>query len=214
MEFREVFENILQEFGVGPYRPEIEKAKYEFFAVSGSIHEDNANFLERINLFLDWYVFDRKLDNDDLTPLEFFCERHGSSFTVEEKLFFEGMNNFVSSIFFVKSVNGERVKVKDLFTGKVYKVYDNYVMNLVNKGDVFQGRLIPMEEGNIFSRGFCFHPQETIGYIKAEIRKIKNMGHAYHTAFMARLALMKLKTEEYSHVPVGHIYNEEPKVRF
>lgn len=214
MEFREVFEKILKDFGVGPYNAEIEKAKYEFFAVSGSVHEDNVNYLERINLFLDWYVFDRKLDNDDLTPLAFFCEKHKASFTEEEKIFFEGMNNFVNSIFFVKSVNKERVKVKDLFTGDVYKVCDNYVMNLVNKGDVFQGRLIPLKDKNIFSRGFCFHPQETIGYIKAEIKKIKNMGQVYHNAFMARLALMKLKTEEYSHVPVGHIYSEEPKIRF
>jgi len=214
MEFREVFDKILQDFGTGTYKPEIEKAKYEFFAVSGSVHEDNANFLDRISLFLDWYVFDRKLDNDDLTPLEFFCEKHSPSFTEEEHVFFEGMNNFISSIFFVKSVNRERVKVKDLFTGKTYKVSDNYVMNLVNKGDVFQGRLIPLKERNLFSRGFCFHPQETIGYIKTEIKKIKNMGHVYHTAFMARLALMKLKTEEYSHVPVEHIYNVKPKIRF
>ncbi len=214
MEFKDIFEKILQEFGVGPYRVEIENAKYEFFAAAGTIHEDNENFIERINLFLDWYVFDRKLDNDDLTPLSFFCEKYKSSFTEEEKVFFEGMNNFVSSIFFVQSVNKDRVKVKDLFTGEIYKVYDNYVMNLVNKGDVFQGRLIPLKDKNIFSRGFCFHPQETVGYIKSEIKKIKNMGHAYHTAFMARLALMKLKTEEYSHVPVAHIYSEEPKIRF
>jgi len=214
MDFREAFEKTLQEFSDGLYLPEIEKAKYEFFAASGVIHEDNSNFLERINLFLDWYVFDRKLDNDDLTPLKFFCEKHGASFTQEEKDFLEGMNNFISSVFFVKSVNKERVKVKDLFTGQVYKVSDNYVINLVNKGDVFQGRLIPLNDKNIFSRGFCFHPQETIGYIKSEIKKIKNMGHVYHTAFMARLALMKLKTEEYAHVPVGHIYCEKPKIRF
>ena len=214
MELRNVFEKILQEFGSGPYKPEIEKAKYEFFATSGSIHEDNINYLERMNLFLDWYIFDRKLDNDDLTPFAFFCEKNKASFTEEEKTFFEGTNNFVSSIFFIKSINKERAKVKDLFTGKVYKVSDNYVINLVNKGDIFQGRLIPLKDKNIFSRGFCFHPPETIGYIKSEIRKIKNMSHVYHTAFMSRLALMKLKTEEYSHVPVGNIYSEEPKIRF
>ena len=214
MELRQVFEKILKEFTEGPYRPETEKAKYEFFAVSGAIHEDHVNFSERINLFLDWYVFDRKLDAEDLTPLEFFYEKYGASFTEEEKVFFEGMNNFISSIFFVKSVNKERVKVKDLFTGQTYKVCDNYVMNLVDKGDVFQGRLIPLKDKNLFSRGFCFHPQETVGYIKAEIKKIKNMGYVYHAAFMARLALMKLKTEEYSHVPVDHIYSERPRVKF
>ena len=178
------------------------------------MHEDSTHFLERINLFLDWYVFDRYLDNDDLTPLEFYWEKYVSSFSEEEKMIFEGMKKFVSSIFLVKSVSRERVKVKDLFSGKSYDVSDNYVINLVNKGDVFQGRLIPLNDKNVFSKGFCFHPQETIGYIKSEIRKIKNMGHVYHTAFMARLAFMKLKTEEYSHVSVEHIYSEKPKIRF
>jgi len=214
MEFREQFQNILTEFGEGAYRPEIEKAKYEFFTASGNVHEDSSNFLERMNLFLDWYVFDRKLDNDDLTPLEFYYEKHHASFSESEERFFEGMRSFISSVFFVKSVNRERVRVKDLFTGEIHEVSDSYVINLVNKGDVFQGRLFPIEGKSIFSIGFCFHPQETVGYIKSEIKKIKNMGHPYHTAFMARLALMKLKTEEYSHVPVAHIYNEEPKIRF
>jgi hypothetical protein len=214
MEFKDCFEKVLTDFGEGSYRPEIEKAKYEFFAVSGTVHEDSPSFLERINLFLDWYVFDRKLDNDDLTPLEFYWEKHLSSISDEDKKLFEGMKNFVSGVFFVLSVNSERVKVKDFFTGEVYVVQDNYVVNLVNKGDIFQGRLIPLQDKNIFSRGFCFHPPETVGYIKAEVKKIKNMGHPYHTAFMARLALMRLKTEEYSHVPVDHIYSEEPKIRF
>jgi hypothetical protein len=214
MEFKDCFEKVLGEFGEGTYRPEIEKAKYEFFTVSGTVHEDSPNFLERINLFLDWYVFDRKLDNDDLTPLEFYWEKHISSFLEEERALFEGMRAFISSIFLVKAVNRERVKVKDLFSGATYDVVDTYVINLVNKGDVFQGRLIPLGGKNVFSKGFCFHPQETIGYIKSEIRKIKNMGHLYHTAFMTRLALMKLKTEEYSHVPVEHIYSESPRIRF
>ncbi len=214
MDFKDCFEKVLAEFGEGQYRPEIEKAKHEFFAISGTVHEDSHYFLERINLFLDWYVFDRHLDNDDLSPLEFYWGRHLSSFSSDERDIFEGMRTFVSSVFLVKSVNRERVKVKDLFSGETYNVMDNYVINLVNKGDVFQGRLIPLKDKNIFSKGFCFHPQETIGYIRAEIKKIKNMGHIYHTAFMNRLALMKLKTQEYSHVPVEHIYSERPKIRF
>ena len=214
MDFRDYFEKILEEFGAGAYRPEIEKAKHEFFTMSGVVHEDSAHFLERINLFLDWYVFDRKLDNDDLTPLEFYVEKKKENFTKDESYFYDGMKSFRSSVFFVKSVNKDRVKVKDLFTGEIYTVIDNYVINLVNKGDVFQGRLIPLKDRNVFSRGFCFHPPDTVGYIKGEIKKIKNMGHTYHTAFMARLALMKLKTEEYSHVPVEQIYSSEPKIRF
>ncbi|MFH1224034.1 MAG: hypothetical protein V1647_06825, partial [Pseudomonadota bacterium] len=76
------------------------------------------------------------------------------------------------------------------------------------------GRLIPLKQKNIFTRGLCFHPPETLGYMRSEIKKIKNMLHAYHMSFMHRLALMKIKTLEYAHVPVEHIYSREPKIRF
>ena len=214
MEFKDCFENTLDEFSVGKYRLQIEKAKDEFFALSGVVHEDSNLYLERINLFLDWYIFDRTLDDDDLTPVTLFYDRHHERFNSDEETFYGGMTRSISSLFMVKSVSSNSVVVKDMFCGKRYKVNDNYVLSLVNKGDMFQGRLIPVKRGYVFSRGFCFHDQDGRSYIETEIRKIKNMGKLYHQSFMMKLALMKLKVEEYPHVPIRNIYNESPKVRF
>ncbi|MEI6093565.1 MAG: hypothetical protein WCQ47_07805, partial [bacterium] len=76
MDFKIYFEKVVEEFSSGNYRLQIERAKGEFFSLSGVVHEDSRNYIERINLFLDWYVFDRSLDDDDLIPVVLFYDRH------------------------------------------------------------------------------------------------------------------------------------------
>lgn len=214
MEFKIYFEKVLEQFSSGDYLLQIEKAKGEFFAVSGVVHEDSPLYLERINLFLDWYIFDRTLDNDDLIPVILFYDRYHDRFNSDEEIIYSGMTKSLSSLFIVKRVNDDSVVVKDLFSRKKYKVTDNYVLGLVNKGDVFQGRLIPVKRGYIFSRGFCFHDQDCRNYIESEVNKIRHMAKSYHKSFMMKLALMKVKVEEYSHVPIRDIYSEQPKIKF
>ena len=167
MGFRDYFERILEEFSSDAYRPQIEKAKNEFFGLSGVVHEDSLIYPERINLFLDWYIFDRTLDDDDLTPVVLFYDRHHERFAPDEENIYGGMTRSISSLFIVKSVSDEVVLIKDFFSGKRYKVEDSYILSLVNKGDIFQGRLIPLKRGYIFSRGFCFHDPDARNYIES-----------------------------------------------
>jgi hypothetical protein len=214
MEFRECFEKVLEEFSSGAYREQIEKGKHEFFSLSGVVHEDSTLYLERMNLFLDWYIFDRPLDAEDQTPVALFYDRHHERFNSDEESFYGGMTKTISSLLIVKNVSDDSLVVKDMFLGKRYKVGDNYMLSLVNKGDIFQGRLVPVKRGYVFAKGFCFHDQDARNYIEAEIKKIKNMTKQYHQAFMMKLALMKVKVDEYSHVPIKNIYNEQPKIRF
>ena len=214
MNFKYCFDKIVVEFSTGKYRQQIEKAKQEFFALSGTVHEENREYQDRINLFLDWYIFERQLDEEDLKPLEMYLFLHGDKFSEEEKDIFEGMKRSISSLFMVKKLGADSVKVKDLFIGKSYNVEDDSFLSFAHKGDLFQGRIVPVSDKYNFGLGFCFHNPDTEGYIKKEIKKIKNMDYAYHVNLMMKLALMKVKTEEYPHVPIKNVYSEKPTIRF
>jgi len=214
MIYKEYFERILEDFSKGKYRQEIEKAKQEFFAVSGIVHEDNPLHFERINLFLDWYIYERKLDDEDLSPAQLFYDKNSNSFSHDDEIFYKGLLASISSLFLVKTKLSTYIKVKDMFTRNVYKVNDKKFIDLVNKGDIFQGRLISIGEGVTFSSGFCFHDQDARAYIDSEIRKIKSLPRDYHQSFMMKLALMKVKSKEYDHVRIRDIYTEQPKVAF
>jgi len=213
MTFKNCFDEIVIEFSSGKYREQIEKAKQEFFLLGGTVHEENEEYTDRINLFLDWYVFERKLDKEDVTPLNMYFITHTDDISEQEKIILEGMKNSITGLFIVKKLRDDNVKVKNLFTDNSYNVEDDYFLSFIKKGDIFQGRIISLNEKNIFGNGFCFHNPETESYIKSEIKKIKNMDKTYHMNLMMKLASMKVKTEEYHHVLIKHIYDEQPKVR-
>jgi hypothetical protein len=214
MEFKNCFDNIVKEFSTGKYGTQIQKAKQEFFSLSGTVYEDSREYIDRINLFLDWYVFDRNLDEEDLTPLKMYIFMHDKNIDEEQKGLLQGMDTSVSSLFIVKELRRDSVKVKDMFTGIKYEVHDDYFLSFVHKGDIFQGRIINIGKKKIFGVGFCFHYPEAESYIKGEIKKIRNMERSYHLDLMMRLALMKVKTVEYPHVDVRDIYSTKPLVRF
>jgi hypothetical protein len=214
MDYKGKFERILEEFSTGKYLQEIERAKQEFYSMSGVVHEDNPLHFERINLFLDWYIYERKLDDEDLSPAELFYDRHLNDFDEEDRAFYKAVLNSVSSLFLVKTKASTYIRVKDMFVGEVYTVDDGKFIDLVNKGDIFQGRLISLDRVRIFSSGFCFHDQDARAYIDSEIKKLKKLSKEYHYSFMMKLALMKVKSKEYYHVPIKDIYTENPKVVF
>ncbi len=214
MEFKNYFDKIVEEFSSGKYRTQIEKAKQEFFSMSGTVHEEDREYVDRINLFLDWYVFERMLDEEDMTPLNMYYHLHEGRMDENEMLVLNGMRASLTGLFLVKKLRSDSVKVKDLFTDKTYNVEDDYFLSFAHKGDLFQGRIIPVKGRNTFGIGFCFHAPETETYIRSEIKKIKNMDRNYHVNLMMRLALMKIKTEEYPHVEIKYIYSKEPRIRF
>lgn len=214
MDFDKCYDLVLDEFSQGKYRDELGYAKEEFFIQSGVVHEDNSLYEERINAFLDWYLFERQLIDEDLPPVILYYKRHKDEFSAEEEEVFRGFTETVHALFLVKNTENKKIFLKDLFTNKKYMVFDSYVEPILNKGDIFESRLIPFKGCYIFSRGFCFHPSETKSYILSEIKKIRNMGTEQHTAFMMRLALMRLKVEEYPHVDIKDIYNHSPLINF
>lgn len=214
MNFKSCFDKIVSEFSSGKYRVQVERARQEFFSLSGTVHEENREYTDRINLFLDWFVFERSLEDEDMTPLNMYLFDHGKDMPEEEKKMFEGMRSSVLGLFIVKKLREDSVKVRDLFTDKSYNVDDDYILSFAHKGDIFQSRIITIGKKNIFGVGFCFHNPGSESYTRSEIKKIKNMDRAYHIDLMMKLALMKVKTEEYPHVPTKYIYSENPKVRF
>jgi len=214
MKFSGYFEKIVKEFSSTKYRDEIENAKVDFFKMSGMVHEDEEVYEERINSFLDWYVFDRDLNDEDLTPVEMFLKNNFEALTEEEKKMFEGFIKSIHSLFLVKKTREKNIYIKDMFTERRYMITDLSVSGVVNKGDIFEARLVPFHGVYIFSKGFCFHPAETRGYIVSEIKKIRNMDKRQHILLMMKLAVMKLKIIEYPHVDVSNIYSRKPKIKF
>jgi hypothetical protein len=201
-------EPVIREYTTGEYYPEVYRAKEEFFERAGVVHEDDVEYEQRMNLFMDWYLFDRDLPGVDLPPIRYHIRRHQAEFNEEEKQIFEDLSHSVHSLFVLSrfTLFSRDLIVQDLFSRKKYLVVDPKLKNAFSRGDLFEARIFPHQGKWHFTQGFCFHPVEMRSFILGEIRKIRFQDHSRHLKLILQLAQMKLKHQRFSHIDVRHIY--------
>ncbi|MBI2604947.1 MAG: hypothetical protein HYW49_02585 [Deltaproteobacteria bacterium] len=209
--YQKYLDPVVETFTAGDYYKEVFQAKQEYFERAGVVYEDDSEYENRMNTFMDWYLFDRELPGIDLPPIKLYFRKNEDRFTKEEAGIYKGFCNTILSIFYLRKASGGCVFVKDLFSRKNYEVRDGEINAGFMKGDIFEGRLIPFQGIYEFSKGFCFHPVEMEKFILGEIKKVRNQDKARQTKLILRLSAMKLKQTRYQHINIKHIYTFDPK---
>lgn len=205
---------VVREFTTGEYYPEVFRAKEEFFERAGVVHEDDSEYEQRMNLFMDWYLFDRDLPGVDLPPIRYYVRQHQNEFSPEDKQTFEDLSTSIHSLFLLKRFSWfgkNQLVIQDLFSRKNYTVIDPRLKQAFSRGDIFEGRIFPHDGKWHFAQGFCFHPIEMRSFIVGEIKKIRFQDRSRHLKLILQLAQMKLKHQRYSHIDVKHIYEFNSK---
>lgn len=200
-------------YTTGEFYPEVFKAKQEFFDQAGTVHDDDTEFDQRMNLFMDWYLFDRPIPSMAMPPIRHYLKQFQTEITEEEKPVFDSFSQSIHSVFLFKgkSLFGNKLVVQDLFSRKRYKVEETRFKQAFARGDLFEGRLFLFDGKAYFSQGFCFHPVEMKSFIISEIKKIRFQDRDRHLQLILQLANMKLKHQRFSHIDVKHIYGLESK---
>ena len=206
-------EPVIQEFTTGEYYPEVFRAKQEFFERAGVVYEEDPEFEQRMNLFMDWYLFDRDLPGVDLPPIRYFIRQNQSQFSGEDKTTYENLSTSIHTLFLLKGFTwfGKNLIVQDLFSQKKYIVRDPKLKHAFSRGDIFEGRIFPTDGKWSLAQGFCFHPVEMRSFIMGEIKKIRFQDRSRHLKLILQLAQMKLKHQRYAHIDVKHIYGFNSK---
>lgn len=204
---------VINEFTTGEYYREVFQAKQEFFERAGIIYEDDPEFEQRMNLFMDWYLFDRDLPGIDLPPIRYFARTHSNELNDEDKQIYNDLSSSVHSLFLLKrfSLFGKKLIIQDLFSRKQYQVIDQRLNQAFSRGDIFEGRIFQHQDKWYFSQGFCFHPVEMRSFILGEIKKIRFQDPSRHLKLILQLAQMKLKHARFAHIEVKHIYSFDSK---
>jgi len=212
-QFQAVLDPIIQKFTTGDHYAQVCAAKLEYFERSGAVHEDDPDYDQRMNLFLNWYLFDRDLPGVDLPPIVLYHRTEAPLLDANQQKIVTAFTKTLHSLFRMKgkALFGSGLVVKDLFSKKKYKVQNSNFDEAFSSGDVFEARLVAYDGKNYFLDGFCFHPLETAGYILDEVKKIRHQDQSRHFKFILQLSGMKLKHQRFSHVDVRHIYSEHSK---
>src|SRR3954454_23847097 len=135
--YQKYLEPIIEEFTTGEYYREVYNAKQEYFDKAGIVYEDDAEFEQRMCIFMDWYIFDRDLPGVDLPPIKYFFRKNKDRFTSEELNIYRDFCSTVNSVFKLKLLPWRKngVVILDLFSNKSYTVIDSEINRGLAGGD-------------------------------------------------------------------------------
>lgn len=197
----------------GPDRQdELLRAKAVFFERTGEVHEEDRSFEARLALFVEYYLFDRPLDGSDLPPARAFLEHERAAILPEEEAAFAAFGSTVHGVFEVRKL-GTRLglRVRELLSHEEYDVLERRGLVGLNKGDIFEARLLPIDGNHVFTGSFLYHPAEARKPILKEAKRRRKAERDGSSSldFAHELARLALKLERYRSVPVENIYKFE-----
>jgi len=190
-------------------KPDVLAAKAEYFRLTGEIFEDDRSFEMRMACFLDYYVFDYRPASSGRTPAE---ELHASKLKAKdpEAEVVAAFTRTVHSLFEVRKLGPGFVRLRELFSGVDHDVTERRTMAGLQKGDVLEARLIPLDGGLVFSPAFCFHPREAVKAIKREAKRRKRKEpQRAPMELVWEAAKRALKADRYRQIAVEKIYDFE-----
>ncbi len=214
IDFEPYIERLLVYFSSEKYHEDLIDGKEQFYGELGQYEEDTEGYEQRLNLFFDWYLFTRGLSGVQTPPAQYALELGDFEIRDEERPFFESLAKTHHSLYEISKIRGESIYLKDLFTGQKRTINDARYCVGFNKDEVFDGRLIEHEEQFYFAKGFCFHPPQAKKFLIKEIKKVRKLESDHHESLMLRLIKMRFKVEQYKHLKIDDVYNNENKVKF
>lgn len=191
---KEIFDLLIQTITQDHDSNEILEAKRDYQKLAGEIYEDDKSYEARMGLFLEWFIFDRKIPGKDGTPLEILID-HKNDYELPEEL--KNIQNFsdnLHGLFVVKKIRDKEVVALNLLDDKKYSVIELQGRLLFQKNDLFEGRIVSLDGNYYFTGNFCFHPREAEKFVKGEIKKL----HFVRDSFLKELKILNSQLKDLS----------------
>lgn len=191
------------------YLEAVRDAKARYFRVAGEVFEDDPFFEQRMNCFLEYYLFDYSAGPGGKSTTALVIERGKETLSADELVAFAGFDRSIHSVFELKKKSGDLLHVVNLYDGENYEVFERRTLAGLDKSDIFEARLMPFGDKLHFSNAFVFHPKEVKKFVVTELKSFKEQGHPKPTAVVHRLAYLRLKFDRFRRVDAAKIYSRE-----
>lgn len=191
------------------YLDAVREAKARYFRATGEVFEDDPFFDSRMNGFLEYYLFDWPAGPGGKSTTAIIIDKGKYTLPPDELVAFAGFDRNVHSIFEFKKKKGELVTVLNLYDDEKYEVHERRALAGMEKGDLFEARLLPLGDKLHFSNAFVFHPKSVKKFIVAELKVARESHEPRPTSTLHRLAYLRLKFDRYKRADVTKIYSRE-----
>lgn len=204
-QFQQLIDKILFLYAGDLFRDEVKKAKSEFFDNAGILEENSPQFELRMSQFFDWYFFSRELSGYNQSPLAIAHQSRELRLTPEEEVRLEKLRNHRHGLFEFIKIKDNNIYLKDLFKNEKLVVKESPWTFGFSSEEIFEARLIPFEDSYVFTKGFCFHPEDAKKFILSEVKRHRKDPDLDQELMMLRLIKMRYKFERYRHVDIKRI---------
>lgn len=164
LEWTNFFDSLTQYFSEGEFAPEVLKARETFFEKLGRSHEMREDLYEAVSRsFLEWYLFDYKLESRGKPPAVVFVALGWGEPEERELLCRLLFHHW--SIFKVENNEAQEIELKDLIFNKTrYLQIDRndpqFAVWRVEKQQIIQARLFPTtQDQRFFATHVWLHPE-------------------------------------------------------
>ncbi len=189
------------------FAEELARAKTEFFKKVGAPLPGEPIEELRLSSFVEWFIFDRPLDEPKLTPVEKFMRERAESLTAERVEVLRGFTAGVHGVFLVKKRKGRSADLLELYSKKKYKGVRRVPPSL-GKGDLAELRLIGVGGEYFATDALCFHPWSATKDIKRALKKANKEGRDVLEAVLELMA-KNTRYERYPKTAKARAYSDE-----
>ncbi len=185
------------------FKERMEEARAYYYFKAGKINDDDPDFLQRMNTFLEWFVFDHRPGGaGEKSLFDVYLGEKLPTLSADEVVMRIAASKNHHSIFMVRSHGSGTVKLVDMAGKNSFVVtYDDEL----EEKDIIEARVISVGRGCFLSYAHCLHPKTTAKVIYAQIKRRK--GAPLDEEFFFRLQGMQLKWRRFRQIHVDNIYN-------
>jgi hypothetical protein len=205
-----LIDRLAAEFSEDPYRPEISRAREDYFVRSGKVFEDDAEVYERrAASFLEWYVIERPLDGGPPPVVRALARALEDPRGQRDRRPLAWLAASHRSLFDLAAVNEDTVELEDLLGGARFLVHERRSTVGFEVGDLVEARVCWEGHKVVFGKTFLFHPrdarQEAVAAAEAALTRGESRDEV-----LFHLARLHVRWHRQGHVSAARVYRGGP----
>jgi hypothetical protein len=199
---RRVLDELISFASEERFQKRLEEAREYYYFKAGKTNDDDPDFIQRMNTFLEWFIFDHRPEGAGGKSLfDLYLAEKLPNLAADEVVLRISASKNYHSIFLVKTIEHGVIKLKDMAGKDSYIVTDD---DRLEPKDVLETRIITAGKGCYLSYTHCLHPKTAAKPIMAEIKKRK--GLPFDEDFFFKLQGMQLKWRRFRQISINDIY--------
>ena len=195
---------LIQRYGASVYDEEASLARDGYCERRGRVFEEEEDWENFTQGFLEWYVVERPWQGGRLSPAALVAAELGDG---ERKQTLRALASSQRCLVVVERIGKRHLDVVDLVGGAHFRVPEERHLAGFEVGNAVEMRLIGFEGQVHLGRSLLFHPKGTLEAISSTVDSMIGEGQG-RSEIIDSIALLRSRAGSYPHVSPVRIYQD------